>query len=298
MHMWDIPVANSPVILKWSVTQGVFFGLSILFAKLSILQFYLRLSPHPYFRITVHTLSVTITLYSLVCSFQFLFACRPMAKYWDYSIQYGSCIDSVIIWIFNSVMNSITDITMIFLPILMMWNLQISRRQKIAVNCIFLLGGFVSIVSIIRLVYIVMLLYIKSDTTWSAVQSGIWAVIELYVAIICACLPHTKPFFMHHFPKLLRSSTTLPFSTAHPYSNTQRYSNSQAFSRGNRSEANDEDELDTCKDISLRVLVTGGKTATPSITDTESQKAILGDDGIFVRSEVHVGEESARRDIP
>lgn len=103
---------------------------------------------------------------------------------------------------------------------------------------------------------------------------------------------------MHHFPKLLRSSTTLPFSTAHPYSNTQRYSNSQAFSRGNRSEANDEDELDTCKDISLRVLVTGGKTATPSITDTESQKAILGDDGILVRSEVHVGEESARRDIP
>jgi hypothetical protein len=104
---------------------------------------------------------------------------------------------------------------------------------------------------------------------------------------------------MRHFPKLLRSSTTPPFSTAHPYSNTQRYSNSQAFSRRIRSEANDdEDELDTRKDISLRVLVTGGKTATPSIADTESQKAILGDDGIFVRSEVHVGEESARRDIP
>lgn len=64
-----------------------------------------------------------------------------MAKYWDYSIQYGSCIDSVTIWIFNSAMNSITDIAMIFLPILMMWNVQISRRQKIAVNCIFLLGG-------------------------------------------------------------------------------------------------------------------------------------------------------------
>jgi hypothetical protein len=120
----------------------------------------------------------------------------------------------------------------------------------------------------------------------------------LYVAIICACLPHTKPFFMRHFPKLLRSSSSPPFSTAHPYSNTQRYSNSQAFSRGIRSEANDEDTLDTRKDISLRVLVTGGKTATASIADTESQKAILGDDGIFVRSELHVGEESTRRDIP
>jgi hypothetical protein len=104
---------------------------------------------------------------------------------------------------------------------------------------------------------------------------------------------------MRHFPKLLRSSTGPPFSTgAHPYSNTQRYSNSNAFSRGIRSEANDEDTLDTRKDISLRVLVTGGKTATTSIADTESQKAILGDDGIFARSEVHVGDESARRDIP
>jgi hypothetical protein len=64
-----------------------------------------------------------------------------MAKYWDYSIQYGSCIDSVAIWIFNAAMNSFTDLAMIFLPILMMWNVQMARRQKIAVNCIFLLGG-------------------------------------------------------------------------------------------------------------------------------------------------------------
>jgi hypothetical protein len=84
---------------------------------------------------------VTITLYSLVVAFQFLFACQPIAKYWDHTIKYGTCINSVTVWIFNSVMNSITDLAMIFLPILMMWNVQIARRQKIAVNCIFLLGG-------------------------------------------------------------------------------------------------------------------------------------------------------------
>jgi len=123
------------------MTQGVFFGLSILCAKLSILQFYLRLSPDPYFRIIVHGLSATIVLYSFVASFQWLYACRPMAKYWDPTIQHGSCINSVKVWIFNAVMNSFTDIVMIFLPIWMMWNVQIARRQKIAVICIFLLGA-------------------------------------------------------------------------------------------------------------------------------------------------------------
>jgi hypothetical protein len=64
-----------------------------------------------------------------------------MAKYWDPSIQYGSCINSLIIFIFNAVMNSFTDIFMIFLPIAMMWNVKIARRQKIAVVGILLLGA-------------------------------------------------------------------------------------------------------------------------------------------------------------
>jgi hypothetical protein len=123
------------------MTQGVFFGLSILCAKLSILQFYLRLSPHLCFRINVHGLSAIIVVYSFVASFQWLYACRPMAKYWDPSIQYGSCINSLIIFIFNAVMNSFTDIFMIFLPIAMMWNVKIARRQKIAVVGILLLGA-------------------------------------------------------------------------------------------------------------------------------------------------------------
>ena len=88
---------------------------------------------------------------------------------------------------------------------------------------------------------------------------------------------------MRHFPKLLRSQTSQPYAASQPYS------------RGHRSYVRDE-ELDTHKDVSLRVLVTGGKT--PSIGDTESQKAILGEDGIFVRSEVHMGEESGRQDVP
>jgi hypothetical protein len=64
-----------------------------------------------------------------------------MAKFWDLSIQDGSCIDPSRIWVFNAVMNSFTDIFMLFLPILMMWNVQIARRQKFAVIGIFLMGG-------------------------------------------------------------------------------------------------------------------------------------------------------------
>lgn len=48
------------------------------------------------------------------------------------------------------------------------------------------------------------------------------------------------------------------------------------------------------KDISLRVMVKGGKVS--SAGDADSQNPILDEEGIFVRSEVNMGEEFVRRD--
>jgi hypothetical protein len=98
---------------------------------------------------------------------------------------------------------------------------------------------------------------------------------------------------MRYFPKLLRSQTSQAFETTDPYSRSRDQYSREPYSRGSRSHGRDE-ELGSDKDISLRVLVTGGNT--PSIGDTESQKAILGEDGIFVRSEVHVEQKSGRQD--
>lgn len=123
-----------------SVLQGTFLWLAIMCAKISILLFYLRLSPYKYFRTATYGLLVIVTTYGFVGGFQFLFACRPIAKYWNHKIAYGSCYDRNKLWLSNAAVNSATDIVMMFLPMFMLWHVQIPRRQKIGLLAIFMTG--------------------------------------------------------------------------------------------------------------------------------------------------------------
>ncbi|EKG09926.1 hypothetical protein MPH_12998 [Macrophomina phaseolina MS6] len=114
--------------------------LAIMCAKVSILVFYIRLSSHKYFRIITYGTMAIIIIYGVIGSLQFLFACRPIAKFWDPTITYGSCSDNNKFWISNAAVNSVTDIIMVILPILMLWNVRIPKRQKIGLILIFMTG--------------------------------------------------------------------------------------------------------------------------------------------------------------
>lgn len=40
----------------------------------------------------------------------------------------------------------------------------------------------------------------ETDFTWACVPSLVWVLVELYVGILCACLPCLKPFTKRYFP--------------------------------------------------------------------------------------------------
>jgi len=69
-----------------------------------------------------------------------IFSCNPIQGFWDHTIK-SKCINTENFFIGNAVPTIITDVIILFLPIRMIWNLQTSRKQKIALSFIFLLGG-------------------------------------------------------------------------------------------------------------------------------------------------------------
>ena len=160
VHIWDIPFSTfSPTFMQVSnstksfsngtltvvfdqvgLISGIFYGLGTMCAKLSILSFYLRLSPHRKFRIMVYVVLAVVVLYCVVGSFEFLFACRPIARYWDFTITYGSCINWTIVYFTNGAVNTATDIAILALPIAMLRRLHIPRMQKIGLIAIFMTG--------------------------------------------------------------------------------------------------------------------------------------------------------------
>ncbi|KAH6701291.1 hypothetical protein BKA61DRAFT_204051 [Leptodontidium sp. MPI-SDFR-AT-0119] len=203
VHMWDLPITTfGPAFWIITLIEGTFYGLSFMFVKMSLLLLYLRLSQYPTFRIMVYMVMVTTVMYSLLGSFQFLFNCRPIAKNWDITITYGSCIEMSKIFAVHGGLNIATDIAMLILPVIMVRKLQLPRREKVALAGLFMTGTLVCIVSIIRLKKVLFFIS-TADITWFASDVMIWTTIEVNVGIICACLPSFKPFLRRHFPRVL-----------------------------------------------------------------------------------------------
>ncbi|OBT50989.1 hypothetical protein VE04_07937 [Pseudogymnoascus sp. 24MN13] len=90
----------------------------------------------------------------------------------------------------------------------MMWKLQLPLRQKIGVAGILTMGGFVCIVSIIRLQSLYVLLK-GTELTVDTVNALLWCVVELNISIIGGCAPTLRPFLQRYFPSLLGSSSAL-----------------------------------------------------------------------------------------
>jgi len=145
---------------------------------------------------------VVVVLYSLIASFEWLYACRPIEKYWDLSITRGSCIEWTKVTVFSGVMNTVTDSVILFLPIFMLRKVRLPRWEKIGLVLVVMTGGFVLVISIIRLKTTVDMAP-NPDITWEYVRNGIWWMIEMHIAIVCACLPVARAFLRKHFTSVV-----------------------------------------------------------------------------------------------
>jgi hypothetical protein len=116
------------------------YALSISFAKMSVLAFYLRISPDQNFRRAVYTLLGIVIAYTITYIFLMVFRCEPVAYNWDLTLD-GKCIDSLIPMMTLSVANILLDTVVLLLPVKVVLPLQIPRRQKLSLVLLFTTGG-------------------------------------------------------------------------------------------------------------------------------------------------------------
>ena len=79
--------------------------------------------------------------YSAAQFFGDIFQCTPVNYLWDKTVSGGHCIDFGILVIVGGVVNTVTDVVMLILPMPVLWKLQMSTRKKWTVSAIFLMGG-------------------------------------------------------------------------------------------------------------------------------------------------------------
>ncbi|RMZ72358.1 integral membrane [Pyrenophora seminiperda CCB06] len=151
--------------------MGTFYGMSIMFTKLSILHFYLRfLVARPHLRKIIYAMGTIVVAYSFVTSFEWLYVCQPLEKYWDLTITGGSCVNRGQFGVFSGVMNVVTDAIILLFPLALLRDMRnLPLWTKAAVTGIMMTGGFVVVISIIRAKKNADMLH-TIDVTWDAAQ--------------------------------------------------------------------------------------------------------------------------------
>ena len=111
--------------------------------KFSILLQYLRIFPQELFRKACYIMMVIVGIYSCWTFFSAVFACWPISYFWNQLADPtgGHCLNRFAVWFANAGINIATDIGTGILPLRVLKDLEMPRRQRIALMIVFGLGG-------------------------------------------------------------------------------------------------------------------------------------------------------------
>ncbi|CAM1508416.1 Fc.00g052640.m01.CDS01 [Cosmosporella sp. VM-42] len=181
--------------LMWQAIATATYILDMMFIKLSIGIFLLRLSVRRAYTWIIWGSLVVITLWSIVIFFYNLFQCTPVEKQWDFRIKSGHCVtpDELIAAAYAfSVMTIVSDWFYALLPIPMLWTVKMTKQAKATVIVILGLGIFASVATLIRLKFLTDL-EVTDDLLFAGTNSMIWTLVEPGVAIVASSLATIRP---------------------------------------------------------------------------------------------------------
>ncbi|OCL14689.1 hypothetical protein AOQ84DRAFT_280489, partial [Glonium stellatum] len=208
VHVTEIVVKYGPspliIFAKDLVAVQILWATSLMFTKVSILFFYMRIFSVASFRLAARIVAVLVVMWAMsviLCGF---LLCRPFAFNWDQTIKGGHCGNQILSYILTGAFNICTDVIVLCLPLPVIWNLQMRIWNKIGLIGIFAVGFFVCVVSIIRLITLVHLSY--TDITYSVPEALIWSMLEPAIGITLACLPVIRPLLGSSFRSLSKGS--------------------------------------------------------------------------------------------
>ncbi|USP74152.1 hypothetical protein yc1106_01426 [Curvularia clavata] len=109
----------------------------------------------------------------------------------------NNCQDEGIVLISATAVSTVQDLIISFLPLFLIRNLQMPKRQKLAMGGIFGLGLITTVCGIMRTYYLVFVYHYTYDVTWYGYYGWTWTAIEADLGVICASVPALRVYFRH-----------------------------------------------------------------------------------------------------
>ncbi|KAI5247384.1 hypothetical protein E4T42_06003 [Aureobasidium subglaciale] len=184
-----------------SVLFTIFYVFSIIFVKISLAFFYLRIIVARWQRIVIYLTVTTMTLYGLTYSFTYLFRCGSDIHHQLVYRAAGKCLPDYTLLIMTyafGALDALTDFIYAFLPIYVLWNSNMPIGMKFTAGFLLCIGSVSSICALIR---VATLSNLKLDIDFfkQAVQTGLWSIIEPGLAIVATSLAACRPLWRKVF---------------------------------------------------------------------------------------------------
>ncbi|PHH63289.1 hypothetical protein CDD81_6146 [Ophiocordyceps australis] len=200
-HMWDVPSGSFPVALMYIDIASYIYIVLTGSIKLTFLLFYRRIfAQQGMARLLIDLGIGFVSCLSTVLFLVNLFSCTPIQRTWDASTP-GHCLNRVPIAYVSAASSAVTDFYVLLLPLPLIWRLNLHLARKLRAMAVFGLGLLACIASLIRLALTGLLQDDVVDATWIMSKFIVWATVEVYVGIICACLMLLPAFISHVVPQ-------------------------------------------------------------------------------------------------
>lgn len=205
VHQWNVTNEFFITFLYKIHLGAVFYGPIALCIKAAILVNWLRIFVPAGVKNTTYWLLqgllwVNVVFY-VVTTFTEIFRCWPREKIWNSWFEGGTCMVNVEGQnIATSVLNFISDTTILAMPQWVIWHLHLSKKRKWGVSLLFVIGIGAWTFGVVRTVYFVRLLH-SEDVTYLMSGVAIWTIWEI-----------TTGFLIMGIPAIPRIAKTFPMS--------------------------------------------------------------------------------------
>ncbi|KAI0879243.1 hypothetical protein GGS24DRAFT_486711 [Hypoxylon argillaceum] len=270
VHQADLPPSTATMFVKLLWVYMLVWAVGVFSVKIGILLFYWRVFQRTYsFRIGAMIVTFISSGIFLSNFFTFTFQCYPVQMFWEHDLG-GHCIDQNAFYLASAIINVFGDVAVLSLPLPIIWGLQASRSKKWSLSFLFLLGAFVVVASIFRIVAVTQI--DPTDFSFTNVGGGLWSTVEVEVGFICANLPAVRPLLFKWF----KYDTTQNASKATPKYNISskggiRSGHIKLPSRNNENDLdNSSTEVLTLQGNAIPLTNTSARSQTQNGDDIES----------------------------
>lgn len=140
-HMWDLQDGQVLQVLESLFIATAIFPVLMALIKVSIVLLYLGIFPSKGFQTAAWAVISFIAVSGVAMELFAIFTCSPVEYSWNKDIKPGYCISETYPIGMGAIVGVVQDVAVVTLPAVQVRRLQMKKRQKVLVMCLFCLAA-------------------------------------------------------------------------------------------------------------------------------------------------------------